>query len=1740
MKWWSWAHGRLLAETLIKVLGKPKDGTVAFIRCLTPDMVDLLTHDDDNFHLSGWQVYRVSISGEGPRTITPGHAVELRERKGPPVLLLVDTARIGAGMDGIFNAALEVPEHGLLQAAQRCAAREITKQVSRRHREYAEKAVGRARGVGGRTSVPSWTVYDFYCRVVANKRHAGAYLHLLGLWPVAGKIGRESDAELDKSQRLVAHFFGPSASGLMPRERIEAARLLDPTDQQLADLERFIRNAGAQPRQDALAELAAKRNLWVNNLNLEDASTALRSIELMPWRGSTGRLLKWSGLVDPIDSDEPPRLVVDPDPDQDKSKLEVRWKTRPADVPKGAAHYRVSVLTTIGDEELTSQEVLHRKAAQQRWVFGGGDFSTLPEDAKVRARIRVAAIGAESDDGPEQATEDEAGDPGGRMTVAETEEFEITFGEPIATEAAAGGKVCRTFAEGLIELGSPSEVALLTAVDGSRPKNAKGAFLTWRSPSKRMSFRVHRPPLIKEVEDHWRISGDVIGRWRVKVRSSGERVGKPTFVPFYCPNGVTKKDWARMQGACKKMIARFGDWGGVGQVYDDEATHGFQVVKEYLRAWTAMLYNDADPQLALGNTVEVQSQSGRLIGLIVLPSHPLRMAWHVAYDNLVLHAAFADDLAPKNIRDEFKVLDGAMFPAMLPGVAPAGSTGPDPYTFVFADTLGFHAVGMVPDTDKEPKATVAVLCRALGDKEDAKGGSVPQVGTRSADILGGEVLKYVECHGACRTLHVHALRAGDGRTVARALGKASTAVDEMAKDGVADAPSDDADESDDTARLAFVLELYPSARSRDAGVVGRFISECQEKRRRRAGTTHKDDLWLLESLTLPGGISVPRLRWARKDHSEPTQPAHLAIAFDTFESNVEADDAQARRRPFHAFGLLSFFDRQYQGAPEPNWRSAVPTWKEGDKHPGDRTHTDRLMRLQNHIQQLVVRSLDIGEGTPVLRTRISEDKEDSLASLHKLCDWVVTLDRNAGIEYFDSPNDNRKIYDAYVIDCVPEREDLGCLQLITSTTNKDEVQALLDRALDGMGLSRSPRNADFLMEQLKALSGRLAIRLTGRKVPASELIALALVQANCAAIASGPTRSSGPASTSGRHCWTPLRDGFFVPVDDVRDLLPPLGSEAEPRRGTPRPDLIYVTSSPREGLLFRFVEVKYRRHLRTARSPELLDRIRHQTASLRQRWFLWYGHEVAPSFRAVRRAKLARVLRFYADKAHRHDLTSESHQALVAEIDRVVRKGGAYAFADDPGSVPDLGWVFCPDHQDTEPQLLSPSDSEVHVYLFGPGGLPDLDSRYRRREPPEPVPEAPTKPQRALILPRAPELAPSPPPTSESPLPTSAPPYQTAPTLPPKPTPLPAELATEDDGRRPLRESAVVLGTDRYAQAQVQWQLTVKGNPHLLVAGLPGMGKTTCLLNLCRQMLDAGVRPIVFSYHQDLDEKLDSMVGSIRFIDFIGLGFNPLQIPDRRAHRPYLEVAGMMRDIFTAIYSGLGDLQAEAVRGAVKDSFVEAGWAEPGADMAELVEPPFKRFYEILAEQEKPDRGLANLLTRLEELNDYGLFDIGQVHGSLWEGSKPTVIRIHRTQSDVLQNAFSSLVLYGLYKDMFRRGIQDRVTHAVIFDEAHRAARLNVIPTMAKECRKYGVSLVLASQEARDFHKSVFSAIANYLVLRLTDADAKTLVRNVADSRQEKALIDQIKQMKRFRALYFQEGKTRPNHVDLLNYTDPV
>lgn len=1701
-------HAILAARAFEQVLGHASPGSMAFVRCLGPEVVAALAAQAD-FAPKGWKCYQVvDQDDEATRSITADRAVELREDKGPATLLLVDTNRAGAGMDGIYSAAQEVSETLFFDAAWKLAGQAITQAHSASVRYNAELAIRRAQGHGGRHSLSPWVQFDYLVRV-AEGESPSELLYLLNLWPAQDLPEQDMAVVLTTSRLFVDRLLGNQSTSQTPAQRIATLNLLDPTPEQRVQLEQFVRKSAIRPLQEAMSDLSEQPEIWINSLRAQSDVAEVQSIELRAWRSRTNAIYKWSGLTaDPSDPANPPQFIMDPQAQsaRTQSKLTVQWSVRPETVKRGSVHYEVSILTDMG-EEIASQEIPHSAKNYEKCVFTNDDFSLLDEDDLIPARVVVSVVGSDE------------------VEAATSEEILIKFGEQANTESTSTATRVRSLVEGVIDLAEWETVTGLVDQEKRLPTDNQG-FITLRTPDPKKSYKVFRPPLIQQIEEQWAATGGGIGRWQVRVRISGERAGAPVWLPLgddlAGPDGVGKI-WNRAAEASRRMAELLAATSAVAQIYDDRSAPFRNVVKEYLLAWADLLAQ-GESGLALANTVEVQSLSGSAVGLIVLPHHPLRVAWHVAYDNLALYTAFEKRESARAIRKEFASLDGAMFPAFLPGLEPGSA-------FVFADTLGFHTVGMVLDQEKEPKASVAMLARAMGESDAAR--ATPVVTQQSAAILGREIQKYLDCHITSNLLHVHALRAGDAMTVARALGaiQQNAAKDNGALGGEGEGAQ---------GKPAFVLNLYPAEGSKR--IPGRFIAEAREKRRRGAGVLAEEDRWLLDSLSLPGGINRPLLRWARKPDPLPESPAHLAIAFDTFESRV-IQEARGPARPYFAYGLFSFFDRSFQSQPAPFWHSAAPIPGKGEKHPGDRTHTERLSRIQQAIEAGVSRqiqaALQSGEqveeqagALPVLRTEITPEKTESLNKLHRLCDWVITLDRNAGVEYFDSPHAHPAIYDAYIIDAVPERDDLGCLQLITSTSNLEEMYNLLGQALDQMGLSYSRRNADFLMQNLKALSGRLAIRLTGQHVPSAELIGLAMSHANCRAEADG--------EAGGDSAWVSLHSGFLIPVDDVLDLIPPLsaavGKGGDISRSRVRPDLIYVSLLPRKGLAVRFIEVKYRRHLRTARIPDLLDTIDRQARNLRREWQNWFSPEDATSpLRSVRRAKLARVLRFYADKARRHHLSQESYQALVSEIDRMVERGAEYSFAQVEGG--DRGWIFCPEFAGETPLNITPWGWETQIFLFGPAQMdalrlpsPPSDLAPQRVNGADPVPGEPApRPSATVTQPQVEQ-------TGDGDLPTDDIPDRDE-------TQAEAGEATSHEQREGGGAAApghvdVLMGHDLFSQNPTHWTLTTKGNPHLLLAGLPGMGKTTCLLNLCQQMIQGGVSPIIFSYHQDIDEKLVAQTDDVRFIDFRGLGFNPLQVFDRAGFMPHLDVAGAMRDIFTAIYPELGDIQGDRIRTAIKQSFEELGWGDPAADLTGLAEPPFRRFLEILRAEPKPDRGLKTLLARLTELDDYGFFAPGEAERSLWEESRPTVIRIHATQNESLQQAFASLIFYGLYKDMFRRGPQDRITHALIFDEAHRAARLGLLPTMAKECRKYGISLVVASQEARDFHPSLFSAIANYLVLRLTDADAKALTRNVASSDQERVLIDKIKQMPRFRALYFQEGQRKPAVIGLLGPID--
>ncbi|MFZ1103755.1 MAG: hypothetical protein WAN86_13090 [Hyphomicrobiaceae bacterium] len=127
------------------------------------------------------------------------------------------------------------------------------------------------------------------------------------------------------------------------------------------------------------------------------------------------------------------------------------------------------------------------------------------------------------------------------------------------------------------------------------------------------------------------------------MRADGSPVGQPEFQPLEraCEAGI----WERLAEASRKLAADMGPLGLLARVHGAK----WAAANSYINAWISA-FEGCTHEIALHGTVEVQSVSGRTLGLIVTPLHPLRFAWHSAYDQLAAHARYSRAFSPRRSR----------------------------------------------------------------------------------------------------------------------------------------------------------------------------------------------------------------------------------------------------------------------------------------------------------------------------------------------------------------------------------------------------------------------------------------------------------------------------------------------------------------------------------------------------------------------------------------------------------------------------------------------------------------------------------------------------------------------------------------------------------------------------------------------------------------------------------------------------------------------------------------------------------------------------------------------------------------------------------------------------------------------------------------------------------------------------------------------------------------------------------
>jgi DNA phosphorothioation-dependent restriction protein DptH len=335
-----------------------------------------------------------------------------------------------------------------------------------------------------------------------------------------------------------------------------------------------------------------------------------------------------------------------------------------------------------------------------------------------------------------------------------------------------------------------------------------------------------------------------------------------------------------------------------------------------------------------------------------------------------------------------------------------------------------------------------------------------------------------------------------------------------------------------------------------------------------------------------------------------------------------------------------------------------------------------------------------------------------------------------------------------------------------------------------------------------------------------------------------------------------------------------------------------------------------------------------------------------------------------------------------------------------------------------------------------------------------------------------------------------------------------AKFQVDAIDEQPEAKGGIYVGEDReYPDAQY-WSpadTQLSQNPHLMIIGESGSGKTYATQCLIAELAQAGIPSVVFDYGQGFEtETLDKQflkhnLPQEHLIGENGLAINPLEIFPKDSRGPNT-VAARVADVFDAVYR-LGDIQRKVLIDAMIRLFANRG-IEASNQKTWQKEPPTLGdlqavLGDLAADKHYPSN--KNAQTVEARLTTFFMLNSFQNEGTPWAWNKLIADpkhRVHILQFRGLegrtQRVVVELLLWHLFFYLKSEGQQGLRLYCVL-DEAHHLSFRDGGPvdSLLREARKFGLGLIFASQQPGDFSPAAYSNSASKLVFQTTDPDLR-------------------------------------------------
>lgn len=1630
----------LMAESIYRRLGsyttghcvRIDDASAEQAAALVGALRDLL--DDEQA-----DVWRLASDGDGSLDIAAERAVELRNRKRRPLVLFVPSTEghAASSLDNSFERLSYVE-------LNREAAGVLRKQLESSLLDESLRILWRL--IKAWVSVEDWV--DFLATVSLDPTDAtfGRELWRVGLVP---DLGPNPESRLEANARAARAITRPSRTVATVSDRLVAAGVRD--DPMRNQLEIALGGLGALSRGSvwtrALLSLGPDKLTFERWPLVESVSSDLSEVVLVPFLAEDGKPDKSSKLG--VGSHG--QLICEV-PVDGSAEIVVQWRTNPPKIDRDVlAHWVVEVLPP---SDLRTED---SSAIGSARVAGSRRRATVKvavsEDDLASGTRFVARLSAEDVNGQPVAL------ASGEDVDLDSQEFEVVIklqaADPQTRKATAG---------------SIAEASLRAAVDGidDRIEDMGGWDLDRGIFSVRLGGRrivqIQVAPLLVGLQRRLIDAEDKTLLFE-GMSSSGRLIedSSVTEKALDLPPTLGERR-ARVMSLLKGRTPRDTV---ESLLWDDELRAAVNAyVATYRRALDAAQGQSRIDLLRMETlTVNARVAGGVTTGVVLLPLHPLRLAWASAHDRLLHSWAHALEGLPKAERPRSvdKDLLARITPANLPFSLLSSSEKP----MVYFDELTFASGLYLDPRSSDPEADATVVSAAIGLPRRS-------ASTRFAAAAVAERIEaYTASHATGAGLRLISVSPGGGEVLADACRQVLRADDDSDVDPLRMeilAYSD---------RTSYIAPLQP---------LGVLQSDLRLVTRDKPGS----------HLAPPLSLSVRPLEAILDDDSG----AHLAVLQGLAQSALRTTATTPDRAPSLG-GLLvpTVFDLSESGAGVQVVTQPALGNKGGSSE--DLTGAHRA-----HQAALGATLAPQEPGFPALFVEIRPDSLARLSMVHARADWVLTLDRQIGVGLFDS-SISSGLHDSFILDYAPDFIDGIGDRLTVTTVHRGEVELILAQAMRDLDLETIGRTQNDVLTGLGWVSGRLALRLLGDTTLAREAVSLAALMLHLQDKAE-------------------LEGAILIPVDAHPELFGPTARDGDvPAR---RCDLILVRVGQRS-FKIEYIEVKARRR---AQLPQALaDTIVEQLESTQELLnSLVFAQDPAREDAPLQWARWAGLLHYYADRSgangfidpdrledlHRYiDRVEEQRQQPDVSLRGfVVSVEGAAGFPRKVRDVPitvltahelgRLGFTTLMEAQERQSEPPFASEAVSRSGDADPSTQAEASDDAVDGMVPKGTPAVAAKPNDdssgAVEGFAADDAEAALTPTTEGALAggrsagqeggiessvTSM--RESAPTAP--------STSAETSWAQPpgIPEVTVELGQDA-SNRPVRWQVSTKGSPHAFILGIPGQGKSVTTRKILKDFANQGLPALVLDFHGDMAAQA---ANGVKVVDASqGLPFSPFETVIGQAHaenHSAWEVAEILAVVF-----GLGEIQRNNVYRALQQAYSQAAISDSVPSMTD--------FITALEAVEANARG-KNARARLTPFSDFGLFAEGTAGAFNPIAAGGTILDVSGLGLEQVQLAAGAFLLRKVYNDMFQWPQNSEMRLAVVLDEAHRLARDVTLPRLMKEGRKYGVSVVVASQGVEDFHQQVLENAGTKIVFR-TNFPASKKVAGFLRGRGGQDLSEQI------------------------------